>query len=136
MVYAGMQQLEAVVGSSGGLLYLPAVSPCCFPLLFSPAVSACCFPLQFLPVVAHAAPFPSLPLNHPPPGSAMSLAMLTHWVCNVIIGQFFLAAVAKVGVSGVYCAFGVVCILAVLYIQGNVVETKGKTVEEIQKLMG
>ncbi len=47
----------------------------------------------------------------------MSLAMLTHWVCNVMIGQFFLAAVAKVGVSGVYCGFGVVCILAVLYIQ-------------------
>lgn len=65
----------------------------------------------------------------------MSLAMLTHWVCNVAIGQFFLQAVAAVGVSGVYCGFGAVCLAGFAYIQACVVETKGKSVEEITRMM-
>lgn len=41
--------------------------------------------------------------------------------------------VHKFGISNVYLGFAAVCALAVLYIAGNVVETKGRSLEEIER---
>lgn len=38
----------------------------------------------------------------------MAFAMVTHWVCNFGIGQLFLPAVARYGVSTVYLGFAMV----------------------------
>jgi len=54
-------------------------------------------------------------------------------VCNVVIGLLFLSVVEKVGVSLVYLGFGAVCLLGTLYVSKNVVETKGRTLEEIER---
>ena len=51
---------------------------------------------------------------------------------NFIIGLYFLSVVTKFGISTVYLGFALVCVLAVLYIAGNVVETKGRSLEEIE----
>ena len=61
--------------------------------------------------------------------------MVTHWVCNFAIGQLFLPAVAKFGVSTVYLGFASVCVLASLFVQTAVLETKGRTLEEIERAM-
>jgi len=61
--------------------------------------------------------------------------MGTHWICNFMLGQLFLQTVARVGVSGVYCFFAAVCFFGVAFINGAVVETKGKTPDEIAVLM-
>lgn len=50
--------------------------------------------------------------------------MVTHWVCNVAIGQNFMSAVEAVGISGVYAFFGVVSLIGAAYIAANVPETK------------
>ncbi|XP_002960400.2 plastidic glucose transporter 4 [Selaginella moellendorffii] len=63
---------------------------------------------------------------------AVSLCMGVHWVCNFAIGLWFLSVVNKFGVSKVYLAFSSVCLLAVIYIANNVVETKGRSLEEIE----
>jgi len=68
-------------------------------------------------------------------GSAVSFAMVTHWVCNFAIGQLFLPATNQFGVSTVYLGFAAVCILAALFVQTAVLETKGKSLEEIEALM-
>jgi Sugar (and other) transporter len=65
-------------------------------------------------------------------GQAVSAAMGTHWVCNFAIGQLFLPAVTKFGVSTVYLAFAAVCAAAVLFVQKFIVETKGKSLEQIE----
>jgi hypothetical protein len=52
-----------------------------------------------------------------------------------MLGQLFLSAVGAVGVSGVYCFFAAVCALGVVFVSSSIVETKGKTPEEIAKLM-
>ena len=57
-------------------------------------------------------------------GSAVSFAMVTHWVCNFAIGQLFLPATAQFGVSTVYLGFAGVCILAAIFVQAAVLETK------------
>lgn len=54
-------------------------------------------------------------------------------VSNFIIGLLFLAVVEKVGVSVVYLGFGAVCALGTFYVSNNVVETKGRSLEEIER---
>ncbi|MED6169431.1 hypothetical protein PIB30_118800 [Stylosanthes scabra] len=66
---------------------------------------------------------------------AISLSLGTHWVCNFVIGLYFLSVVNKIGMSSVYLGFSSVCILAVLYVSGNVVETKGRSLEEIERAL-
>jgi membrane associated rhomboid family serine protease len=61
--------------------------------------------------------------------------MVVHWLCNFMLGQLFLPIVAAVGVSRVYCFFAVVCGLGAAFVSTFLVETKGKTPEEIGKLM-
>ncbi|KAL1291764.1 hypothetical protein HN51_060285 [Arachis hypogaea] len=66
---------------------------------------------------------------------AVSLSLGTHWISNFVIGLYFLSVVNKFGISSVYLGFSGVCILAVLYIAGNVVETKGRSLEEIERAL-
>lgn len=68
-------------------------------------------------------------------GKAVSLALATHWVFNYAIGQLFLPAVGAVGISGVYLFFALVCGVTVLFTNSQLVETKGRSLDEIQKLM-
>ncbi|XP_039027526.1 plastidic glucose transporter 4-like [Hibiscus syriacus] len=63
---------------------------------------------------------------------AVALSLGTHWISNFVIGLYFLSFVNKFGISSVYLGFAGVCALAVLYIAGNVVETKGRSLEEIE----
>ncbi|KAK7295777.1 hypothetical protein RJT34_18689 [Clitoria ternatea] len=66
---------------------------------------------------------------------AISLSLCTHWVSNFVIGLYFLSVVNKFGISTVYLGFSTVCLLAVLYIASNVVETKGRSLEEIERAL-
>lgn len=65
-------------------------------------------------------------------GRAAAAAFGTHWVCNVVIGQTFMAAVAAYGLATVYTLFGAVALLAAWYVNNKVPETKGKTLEQIE----
>ncbi|XP_021888322.1 plastidic glucose transporter 4 [Carica papaya] len=63
---------------------------------------------------------------------AVALSLGMHWISNFVIGLYFLSVVNKFGISSVYLGFSTICLLAVLYIAGNVVETKGRSLEEIE----
>uniref|UniRef100_A0A0D6R2G5 Major facilitator superfamily (MFS) profile domain-containing protein n=1 Tax=Araucaria cunninghamii TaxID=56994 RepID=A0A0D6R2G5_ARACU len=66
---------------------------------------------------------------------AVSLSLGMHWVSNFVIGLYFLSVVNKFGISKVYLGFASVCLLAVLYVANNVVETKGRSLEEIERAL-
>ncbi|KAL9264927.1 Plastidic glucose transporter 4-like protein [Drosera capensis] len=66
---------------------------------------------------------------------AVALSLGMHWASNFVIGLYFLSVVNKFGISKVYLGFALVCILAVFYIAGNVVETKGRSLEEIERAL-
>ncbi|XP_019173071.1 PREDICTED: plastidic glucose transporter 4 isoform X1 [Ipomoea nil] len=66
---------------------------------------------------------------------AMALSLGTHWILNFAIGLYFLSIVNKFGISTVYLGFATACILAVMYIGANVVETKGRSLEEIERAL-
>ncbi|KAK1357493.1 Plastidic glucose transporter 4 [Heracleum sosnowskyi] len=63
---------------------------------------------------------------------AVALSLGMHWASNFVIGLCFLSLVTKFGIGKVYLGFACVCLVALLYITGNVMETKGKSLEEIQ----
>ncbi|KAG6558001.1 hypothetical protein Mapa_000180 [Marchantia paleacea] len=64
---------------------------------------------------------------------AVALSMGVHWITNFAIGLYFLTFVNKFGISSVYLGFSAVCLLAVLYVSNNLVETKGRSLEEIER---
>ncbi|GER35575.1 major facilitator superfamily protein [Striga asiatica] len=66
---------------------------------------------------------------------AVALSLGMHWISNFVIGLYFLSVVNKFGISTVYLGFASVCLLAVMYIVGNVVETKGRSLEEIERAL-
>jgi len=61
------------------------------------------------------------------------IGLLLVQISNFMIGLFFLNVVKRFGVSSVYLGFSAVCVAAVLYIANNVVETKGRSLEEIER---
>ena len=63
------------------------------------------------------------------------MVSLFHQISNFVIGLYFLSVVNKFGISSVYLGFSAVCLLAVLYIASNVVETKGRSLEEIERAL-
>ncbi|MFQ6633953.1 hypothetical protein Gotur_011045 [Gossypium turneri] len=63
---------------------------------------------------------------------AVALSLCMHWISNFVIGLYFLSVVDKFGISVVYLVFAAVCLLAVLFMAGNIVETKGRSLEEIE----
>ncbi|KAI4308371.1 hypothetical protein L6164_031463 [Bauhinia variegata] len=66
-------------------------------------------------------------------GKIMAFSLSTHWVCNFLVGLFFLKLVEKFGVAPVYASFGAVSVLAALFANNFLVETKGRSLEEIER---
>ena len=64
-------------------------------------------------------------------GKGMSLCFLAHWIFNFCIGQGFLPAVEYFGASVVYMFFAAFSMFGFFFTQAYVVETKGKSLEQI-----
>lgn len=59
-------------------------------------------------------------------------SLVLEQISNFGIGLYFLSVVNKFGISRVYLGFASVCLVAFMYIARNVVETKGRSLEEIE----
>ncbi|KAK4479610.1 hypothetical protein RD792_015136 [Penstemon davidsonii] len=83
-----------------------------------------------------AGPVPGLLLSEIFPSriraKAMALCMAVHWVINFLIGLLFLRLLEILGAQILYTIFGIICLSAVLFVKKNVVETKGKSLQEIE----
>lgn len=63
---------------------------------------------------------------------AMAFCMSVHWVFNFLVGLLFLPLLEHLGRRLLYSIFGTFCLLAVVFVKRNVMETKGKTLQEIE----
>ncbi|XP_031106351.1 probable plastidic glucose transporter 3 [Ipomoea triloba] len=83
-----------------------------------------------------AGPVPSLLLSEIFPGwiraKAMALCMAVHWMVNFFVGLLFLQLLEQLGPRILYTIFGTFSLIAVVFVGRNVVETKGKTLQEIE----
>lgn len=66
-------------------------------------------------------------------GRAGGLASSLNWLGSFAVGLFFPVMCAQMTQDCVFAIFGVICIIAVLFVKFRVPETHGKTLEEIEK---
>ncbi|QDZ23279.1 MFS general substrate transporter [Chloropicon primus] len=64
---------------------------------------------------------------------ASSVAFTTHWIMNILIGQYFLQLTSQFGVSALYAVFALSCLCALVFVNRVCSETKGKSFDEIKK---
>ncbi|XP_052181656.1 probable plastidic glucose transporter 2 isoform X2 [Diospyros lotus] len=83
-----------------------------------------------------AGPVPGLLLSEIFPSriraKAMAFCMSVHWVFNFFVGLLFLRLLEQLGRQLLYFIFGTFCMIAVLFVKRNVMETKGKSLQEIE----
>ncbi|XP_074573579.1 putative plastidic glucose transporter 1 isoform X2 [Curcuma longa] len=65
----------------------------------------------------------------------MGFSFSVHWICNFLVGLYFLEFVDKFGVGPVYGAFGAVSLISAIFAAYFIVETKGRSLEEIEMSM-
>ncbi|XP_047306963.1 probable plastidic glucose transporter 1 [Impatiens glandulifera] len=65
-------------------------------------------------------------------GKIVAFSLSVHWVCNFLVGLFFLELVERFGVAPVYASFGGFSLLAAAFSYYFVFETKGRSLEEIE----
>ncbi len=66
-------------------------------------------------------------------GKAMSLGTLSIWGANWFVAETFLSLVNAAGPAGTFWIFAVVCVAAFIFCYALVPETKGKSLEEIER---
>ena len=68
-------------------------------------------------------------------GAAMSVAVAALWIACFILTYTFPILNANLGASGTFLLYSFICVLGTLFIWRNLPETKGKTLEQIEKEM-
>jgi sugar porter (SP) family MFS transporter len=68
-------------------------------------------------------------------GQALSVATMVLWIGNVILTQLFPIMMEELG-GGTFYVFGFICLLAFVFTWTMVKETKGISLEEIEKMWG
>lgn len=106
--------------SSSGSFYLSTASTLLFVLTF--ATGAGPVPSLLLPEI-----FPSRIR-----AKAMAFCMSVHWVLNFLVGLMFLRLLDQLGPALLYSIFCTFCLVAVVFVKRNVMETKGKSLQEIE----
>ncbi|WHY99662.1 sugar porter family MFS transporter [Peribacillus simplex] len=67
-------------------------------------------------------------------GRASGLASSFNWIGSFMVGLLFPIMTATMAQEAVFAIFGAICLLGVLFIRTCVPETRGRTLEEIEKI--
>ena len=68
-------------------------------------------------------------------GKAIAIAVAAQWTANFIVSSTF-PALEAFSMTFTYCLYGVMSVISILFVWKMVPETKGKTLEEMNKLWG
>lgn len=66
-------------------------------------------------------------------GTASSAATLLNWSCSFLVTETFKSMISSITEEGVFWFYGSVCILGVLFVLFKVPETKGRSLEQIER---
>ncbi|KAA3489282.1 putative plastidic glucose transporter 3 isoform X4 [Gossypium australe] len=92
--------------------------------------------LFVLPFAMGAGPVPGLLLSEMFPSrvraKAMSICMAVHWMINSLAGLLFLRLLELLGPLVLNTIFATFCLLAVIFVKKYVLETKGKSLQDIE----
>jgi SP family galactose:H+ symporter-like MFS transporter len=66
-------------------------------------------------------------------GIGMSIGSLSHWGFNAIISFTFLTLVNSLGIAATFWCYAAICVAGLIWGYYYIPETKGKTLEDIEK---
>ena len=66
-------------------------------------------------------------------GRAMSLATISLWAACLLVSSTFLSLLKAIGPSGAFWLYGAMSLLTFVFVWSVVPETRGRTLEEIEK---
>lgn len=120
----GLAGIYAVVGA----MYFFGVQG--VPLLVMVVAAIACYAMSLAPVtwVVLSEIFPNKER-----GTAMAIATFALWAACFVLTYTFPILNKVMGASGTFWIYGVICILGFRFIQKRLTETKGKTLERIEK---
>lgn len=124
------------VGSAGLAVIYVILGTCYFfgisgwPMLLLVVLAIACYAMSLAPVVwvVLSEIFP-VRIR----GMAMALSTFFLWVACFLLTYTFPILNEAVGASGTFWLYGVVCLAGFLFIRAELPETKGKTLEELEK---
>ena len=67
-------------------------------------------------------------------GGAVAIAVAFQWIFNWIVSTSFVPMANSLGYGFVYALYGIICVVAAIFVWKLVPETKGKTLEDMTKL--
>jgi len=68
-------------------------------------------------------------------GVCGGIAATANWICNLIVAQSFLSLTEAIGTSLTFLGFGVITIVALLFVLIFVPKTKGLPIEDVEKML-
>lgn len=68
-------------------------------------------------------------------GHAASVATAFNWACSFAVTKCFNDLIAALGAHGAFWFFGIICFLSIFFVFFFVPETKGHSLENIEKRM-
>lgn len=68
-------------------------------------------------------------------GRAMSIGTFALWSANAVVGQLFPWMLENIGPAGTFWTFAAICLPAFFFVRKVLPETKGKTLEEIERFL-
>jgi MFS family permease len=66
-------------------------------------------------------------------GRAMGIATIALWLACIALTMTYLTLVRLAGVSGAFALYGAICVFTAIFVWRVLPETKGKTLEEIER---
>ena len=121
---AGLAMIYAILGTC----YYLGMSG--WPMLLLVVLAIACYAMSLAPVVwvVLSEIFP-VRIR----GMAMALSTFFLWVACFLLTYTFPILNEAVGASGTFWLYGVICLIGFLFIRAKLPETKGKTLEELEK---
>jgi SP family sugar porter-like MFS transporter len=102
------------------------------PLLIFVVAAIACYAMTLAPVtwVVLSEIFPNKVR-----GAAMAVATFALWTGNALLAYFFPIINSKVHASGSFWIFALICVAGFFYIKARLIETRGKSLEEIENAL-
>ena len=99
------------------------------PLLIFVVAAIACYAMTLAPVtwVVLSEIFPNKVR-----GAAMAVATFALWTGNALLAYFFPIINSRVNASGSFWLFALICVAGFFYIKAMLIETRGKSLEEIE----
>jgi MFS transporter, SP family, arabinose:H+ symporter len=129
LMLLGAGGLAGIYAVLGGLYFFHIQG---LPLLIMVVAAIACYSMSLAPVtwVVLSEIFPNSVR-----GTAMSVATFSLWAACFVLTYTFPVLNQLLKASGTFWLYGVICVLGFLFILHRLPETKGKTLEEIEKIM-